>query len=237
MATSSARPGTECDSVPEELGQHVHLPAGLGPAPFGILARMAITVRPLTIETFGDLDGLFTRDQGNDASWCWCMHFRTSGSDSLGRGHGEENRTRLEALTAASNLAPGLVAYDGDDAVGWVSLGPRADYPRVDRSRLMAPVDDVPAWVIACFVVAANRRGQGIGHLLLEAAIGFARSNGAVAIEGYPRVESDGRVSTPYTHAGTPALFERAGFFTVAERRTAPGTTPRLVMRLELATA
>ena len=195
---------------------------------------MAITVRSLTVDTFGALDGLFTREQGNDASWCWCMHFRTSGADSLRRGHGQENRTRLEALTAASSLPPGLVAYDGHDAVGWVSLGPRTDYPRVERSRLMAPVDRVPAWVIVCFVVAASRRGQGIGHVLLEAAIDFARSNGAVAVEGYPRAESDERVPTPYAYAGTPALFESAGFVTIAERRAAPGTTPRLVMRLEV---
>jgi hypothetical protein len=37
---------------------------------------------------------------------------------------------------------PGLIAYEDDRPVGWISLGPREDYEKLARSPVMKPVDD-----------------------------------------------------------------------------------------------
>ena len=63
---------------------------------------------------------------------------------------GGTGRTRRPARTASSSRrrrkeqdhAPGLVAYEDDAVVGWVSLGPREDYERLAFSKVLAPLDD-----------------------------------------------------------------------------------------------
>ena len=51
--------------------------------------------------------------------------------------------------------APGLLAIEGDDAVGWCQVTPRADVPALDRPWRLRAVDDVPVWSISCSAVAA----------------------------------------------------------------------------------
>ena len=40
---------------------------------------------------------------------------------------------------------PGLLGYHDGRAVAWVSLGPRGDYAKLERSAVMKRVDDQPA--------------------------------------------------------------------------------------------
>ena len=191
--------------------------------------------RPLSGDRLGDLAEVFA--DGGDARWCWCASFRVRGRD-FGRS-AERNRAVLEraANRADSGAAepPGLIAYRGGRAVGWVSLGPRADYVRLAHSRVLAPVDDWPVWSIVCFVVARPERGQGIGRALLAAAIEFARERGVATLEAYPLRDDQGRVGAAYAYCGTQAMFERAGFRVVEARRMNRSTAPRPIMRLDLA--
>jgi GNAT superfamily N-acetyltransferase len=83
------------------------------------------------------------------------------------------------------------LAKDGR-AVGWVSLGPREDFERLERSRVRPRLDDIAVWSIVCFVVAKRARRQGVGAQLLDAAIDFARQHGAPALEAYPVDTSTG---------------------------------------------
>lgn len=191
---------------------------------------MPIDVQPLIPERFEDLASLF--EQGGDPRWCWCTYFRSRGRDwtnSTPAG----NRAELAAL-AERDTAPGLIAYDGDRAVGWVSLGPRPDYERLAFSKLMAPIDDAPVWSIVCFVVSRGSRRQGIADRLLAAAIDHARDQGATILEGYPVDTSGGRISAASAYHGTLGMFERAGF-KVIERRQWNTTSPvRPIVRLDL---
>jgi GNAT superfamily N-acetyltransferase len=144
---------------------------------------MTLTIQPLTPARLTDLANLFM--QGGDPRWCWCAYYRVRGpffSGATAAGH----RAVLEAAVedgVAVGRAPGLIAYEGDDAVGWVSVGPRSDYQRLAHSKVLAPVDDTPVWSIVCFVVGRRFRGRGIAHALLDAAIDFARHHGATTIE------------------------------------------------------
>jgi GNAT superfamily N-acetyltransferase len=191
----------------------------------------AIDVRPLTPKRFPDLASLF--EEGGDPKWCWCMYFRTRGRD-WSNSTAAGNRDELKALTKR-DLAPGLVAYRDDLAVGWVSLAPREDYERLANAKILAPVDDVPVWSIVCFVVSRRARGQGVAANLLDSAMEYARSHGATTLEAYPvEVAKGQRIPAANAFHGTLTMFERAGF-TVVERRQWNATTPvRPIVRLAL---
>ena len=94
-----------------------------------------LAVRPLTPAIWPALMELF--QEGGAPSWCWCAFYRTRGSEA-DRIHREENRALLRRLAACRTLAPGLVALRGGRAVGWVSLGPRADFPLETTGRVVA---------------------------------------------------------------------------------------------------
>jgi GNAT superfamily N-acetyltransferase len=182
----------------------------------------ATDVQPLTPDRFADLAALF--EEGGDPKWCWCTYFRSRGRD-WSNSTAAGNRAELEALTKR-DLAPGLVAYRDDRAVGWVSLAPRKDYERLATSKILAPLDDVPVWSIVCFVVSRRARGQSVATTLLDAAIEYARSNGASTLEAYPvEVPKGERIPAANAYHGTLTMFERAGF-AVVERRQWNATSP-----------
>lgn len=154
-----------------------------------------LTIAPLTSDRLGNLATLF--EQGGDPKWCWCAYFRVRSFD-FSKGSKAKHRSVLEAAAAdgtAEGRAPGLVAYDGTEAVGWISIGPREDYERLVHSRVLAPVDDSPVWSIVCFVVGRRSRGRGIARALLAAAIAYAREHGATMLEAYPVESRPGGVS------------------------------------------
>lgn len=190
-----------------------------------------LDIRPLTPERLPDLASLF--EQGGDPKWCWCAYFRIRGFD-FSKGSKARHRAAMESATHESNKAgraPGLVAYQGDEAVGWISIGPREDYERLAHSTVLKPLDDKPVWSIVCFVVGRRSRGAGVATALLDAGIDFAREHGATLLEAYPvEVASGERVRPGDVYRGTLSMFERAGF-TVAERRPTPGGAPRAIVR------
>jgi ribosomal protein S18 acetylase RimI-like enzyme len=189
-----------------------------------------LDIRPLTETTWPDLAGLFR--SGGDPRWCWCQYFRVRGLDWT-NSSAAENESRLRAM-AVSGPPPGLVAYRDDEAVGWVSLGPRASFERLAHSVVLAPVDDRPVWSIVCFVVARRARRSGVARALLDGAIAYARSHGAIALEAYPVDNAGGRVPAASAYQGTLSMFERAGFGVVARRQFNRSSPTRPIVRLEL---
>ncbi len=193
-------------------------------------AVQTVDVLPLTPERFGDLAALFA--EGGDPKWCWCVYFRFRGRDWSNSTAGQ-NRAALEDLTATGR-PPGLVAYQEGRAVGWVSLGPREEYERLAWSKVLAPVDDTPVWSIVCFVVSRRARGRGLAAVLLDAAVAYAREEGATTLEAYPVDAGDGRIPAANAYHGTLSMFEKAGF-QVVERRQYNATSPiRPIVRRSL---
>lgn len=145
-------------------------------------------------------------------------------------------RDRFAALTERSR-PPGLLAMDGDHAVGWLSLGPRSDYPRIERSPATPPVDDLDVWVAACLFVHPKRRGEGVATALLDGAVRAAGDAGVAAVEGYPRGDGGGTPGSMFV--GTVRLFERAGFEVVRPPLDGVPRTysPRWTVRREAAPA
>lgn len=194
---------------------------------------LGLDIRPLTPETWDALADLFS--QGGDARWCWCAWFHRRGSD-WSDSTPDTNRALLRGLVeqGGAGRPPGLVALREGRAVGWVSLGPRESYQRLEHSRLLARVDEQPTWAIVCFVVGRDWRRRGVATALLHAAVAFAREQGARLLEAYPVDDSTGRVPSASAYPGTVSMYERAGFESVALRRAASNTRPRRIMRLAI---
>ena len=117
----------------------------------------------------------------------------------------------------------GLLAYAGGVPVGWCSVAPRQTFRKLSEE---AGEDDAGnIWSVTCFYVSRAFRGKGVADRLIEAAIDYARSNGATVVEAYPVA----RDSPSYRFMGFPDQFEHAGF-------TAAGTMGlrRKVMRLRI---
>jgi ribosomal protein S18 acetylase RimI-like enzyme len=194
-------------------------------------------IEPLTSTTWDALAALFR--EGGDPRWCWCQHWRLRSKD-MAAAKVPELRARLRAQ-AESDQPPGLVAFDGERAVGWVSLGPRTAFERIVRSRVIPTIDDRPVWSIVCFAVSSTARGHGVARSLLAGAIDHARGRGARALEAYPvrlPTAPDGASRAIHPDAaftGTLPLFEKAGFEVVADRASDPSSsTQRVVVRREL---
>ena len=198
-----------------------------------MLGAMAIAIRPFTVDLWPALEDLFARGGDGDAHWCWCMYWRWRAKD-FSSSTVAANRAALRDL-AGRDPAVGLVALDGEQAVGWCSVGPRADYERLERSRTIPRIDEQPAWSIVCLVVRRTRRGQGVARALIEAAVAHAAAHGAPVIEGYPAAVPDGeRIPGNLAYAGTTRLFAAAGFRVVAPTAARTAGTPRVVVRREL---
>jgi GNAT superfamily N-acetyltransferase len=126
-------------------------------------------------------------------------------------GKGAGNRRALRRLTGGS-LPPGILAYDGGEAIGWCAVAPRAAYPYLERSRVLKPLDGQPVWSVSCLFVARAYRRQGLSVALLRAAVGFAREHGARIVEGYPVIPYSEKMPGPFAWTGTHSAFLAAGF-------------------------
>jgi GNAT superfamily N-acetyltransferase len=189
-----------------------------------------IIVLPATPERWPDVEAIFGAKGCSVARGCWCMHYRRSGSaPSLAKvaSRSKAYRAGLKALVDGGS-PPGLIAYRGTVPVGWVSLAPRAEFVRLERSPVMKPVDDVPVWSIICFVVPAEHRGQGVARALLQGAIAYARDHAATVIEAYPVDKADPSKADAMWF-GAKSMYDHAGFKEVARRKPT-----RPIVRLNL---
>jgi len=194
---------------------------------------VALEIRPISGELWSGLEELFRQRGSSDAHWCWCMYWRWRAKD-FASSSVASNRAALRALVDG-DPAPGIVAIEDGRVVGWCSVGPRADYERLERSRSIPRLDDDPTWAIVCFVVGRASRGRGVARALLDGAVAQASAHGAPAVEAYPAVVPAGaRLSTSAAYTGTLGMFLEAGFRIVSETDSRTGAFPRVVVRRDL---
>jgi GNAT superfamily N-acetyltransferase len=191
---------------------------------------VSIEVVPAAAARFDDL-AMMLGPRNPDSSVCWCLSHRVDSKTNrelVGRARGEYVRK----LTRRA-VAPGVLAYDGAEVVGWAAVAPRSELPFA-RSTKIPHVDDLPVWSVWCIRVRPGHRGKGISHHLLAGAVAYARSKDAPAVEGYPVDNRGDKVDLTMAYVGTRKLFEDAGFTKAADTRAVSGGFPRVVMRLEL---
>lgn len=183
------------------------------------------TIRPAT--SFADVRTM-VGPKNETSNVCWCLSYRIPNAlnrELVGPARGEYVRKLCRR-----KVPPGVLAYQGDEVVGWAAVAPRSE-TTFAHSRRIPHVDDVDAWAVWCIRVRPGHRKQGISHALLAGAVEFAREHGAPAIEGYPVDNRGEKVDLTMAYVGTKALFEKAGFTQAAETTSRLAGFPRVVMR------
>jgi GNAT superfamily N-acetyltransferase len=218
-----------------------------------------LTIIPANRATWADLTAIFgTIDSGRcncqrfkTRGWFW-----DQATDEQRRAR---LREQVNCDNPDATSTTGLVAYladgsqnlddeprdladerdEGDEEargvpVGWVAVEPRTEYPRlldlptVWRGRHEDKQDD-GVWSVTCFVVRKGYRRRGITYALAAAAVGYARENGARALEGYAmRTQPGKEITWGELHVGAVQAFADAGFTEVSSP-----SVRRVVMRVD----
>ncbi len=187
-----------------------------------------IAVHLATPDRWADLEDLFGPQRGGCAG-CWCVWPRVSAAEF--KALGRDGRKQAFRRIIDSGPPPGLLAYDGGQAVGWCAIGPREVYGRFQTAKASRPVegDDVgPTYAITCFYIRNTHRKQGLMAVLANAAVDHAKSLGAKAVEACP-IDPDRPLIWGDGFVGLTPVFEKLGFKEAARR-----SARRPLMRLTL---
>jgi GNAT superfamily N-acetyltransferase len=167
---------------------------------------------------------------------CQCQRYKLRPLEYFAGFPVEERAFRLRQQTdCGHDDAPstsGLVAYRGDEPVGWCAVEPRTAYPHlVANSRVpwvgrTEDKTDDSVWAVTCVFTRAGFRRRGVSYALVAAAVDHARQRGARALEGYPMTTK--QAIDEELHVGILSVFAAAGFAEVARP-----TLRRAVMRLD----
>jgi GNAT superfamily N-acetyltransferase len=172
-------------------------------------------VEPLTAGNFQKLIKLF--GNGSACRRCYCQYWQVGSSylkDSVAG-----NQTKL--LQICQKRPPGLIAInESDQALGWCHVTPRSELGWLASRKFLHPIETSEVafekiWSISCFQVHRAFRRRGITAILIEAAVEFARQEGALVLEAYP-VDATKSRTTVFT--GYATTFARLGFVEMARR-------------------
>jgi hypothetical protein len=86
------------------------------------MVRMAIEVRPAAV--FDDVKTM-VGPKSPDSNVCWCLSYRIP--SKLNQELQKQERGKFVKKLVAEDPPPGVLAYDGDQVVGWAAVHPRAD--------------------------------------------------------------------------------------------------------------
>lgn len=141
---------------------------------------------------------------------------------------GAENKNAMKRLVR-SGVPTGILAYRGEKAIGWCAVAPRQDYPALERSRVLKPIDEQSVWSVACLYIDKSNRGKGVSVEILRAAIRHVKKSGGEILEGYPVEPRKSEIPDVFAWTGIASAFISAGF---AERGRGSETRP--IMRYEI---
>lgn len=130
---------------------------------------------------------------------------------------GEGNKKALRKIVDSGEI-PGILAYQGRNAVAWCSVAPREAYPVLERSRILKRVDDQPVWSVVCFFVDKESRHTGVTLELIKAAIEYVRKQGGSIVEAYPVEPKKSQIPDLFAYHGLASTFRKAGFAEVLRR-------------------
>lgn len=172
-----------------------------------------IVCRELELGLWTQLETLFGKNGA--CGGCWCQWWRISGVEHWNDVKGEVAHFRL-CRQVQEGQAHGVLAYDGDEAIGWCSFEPRSAFPRLQRSPSFKGTPTEGVWFVGCFFIERPWRRRGVADLLLTESLKLMEREGAQVVEACPK-DTHGRAQPDaFVYTGTCAMFERHGFL-VAE--------------------
>ncbi len=171
---------------------------------------------PIRIEAvegrhISDLDALFATDETADR--CWCAWYVVAVKDFHAAGR-DGNRQRFIDTVKEQPLPIGMIAYAGDEPIGWCATGPRSRFYRAVKTPTLKAREgsDDTVWLVPCFYISPDYRGQKVASRLLQAATELAFKNGAEAVEGFPMTGKTKKSSGANFSTGNEHLFSACGF-------------------------
>ncbi len=178
---------------------------------------MAYTTRELSPQTFRDFESIAVK-QGE----CWCMHYQRP--KPIGRKLSSAERKNINRKDKETLVQQGrshaILVYDGKTPVGWCQYGSRDELPRIDAGRnyrkVEPSVEAEKLWRITCFFVDKDHRGKGVAKIALKTALESIKKQGGGIVEAYPVVSKKMAAVAEWRWFGTPSMFRREGFKTVA---------------------
>jgi len=178
---------------------------------------MAFTIRELSSRTFSDFEKIAAKQGG-----CWCMYYQRAKPIRLKSSDPEWkkiNRRDKRALVEKGQSHAVLV-YDNETPVGWCQYGAKEELPRIDAGRgyrkVERPAGAEKLWRITCFFVDRDYRGKGVAKLALNAALESIKKQGGGIVEAYPVVSKKMAAVAEWRWFGTPGMFKKEGFKTIA---------------------
>jgi GNAT superfamily N-acetyltransferase len=184
--------------------------------------KPALVCHPLIGERWADFEQLF--GERGACGGCWCMYWRLR-RPAFEEQKGAGNKEALKWLVSAGEV-PGLLGYLDGKAVGWCAVAPRAEFVRLETSRVLKPIDSVPVWSVTCLFVDKAYRKKGISVALLRAVVDYVREQGGQLVEGYPIEPVKESVPAAFAWTGLASAFLAAGFTEAAR-----GSPTRPIMR------
>jgi GNAT superfamily N-acetyltransferase len=141
---------------------------------------------------------------------------------------GEQNRKSMKQIVDRGET-PGILAYLDRKPIGWCAVAPREKYIRLERSRLLKPIDDQLVWSIVCLLVHKEFRRCGVSIALLRAAADHVRKNGGRIVEGYPVEPRTRNMPDVFAWTGIASAYRRAGFTDKIRRSATRAIMRRIV--------
>ncbi len=165
---------------------------------------MQIETKELTPKLWPAVEELF--GARGACGGCWCMWWRVERGGKLWETTKGAPAKKMFRHLVVSGQARGVLAFVEGKPVGWCAIGPRQDFPRLERVRAYRRADLDGVWSVNCFFIAREFRGRSVARALLRAAVRACRRLGAKLIEGYPVTTTRDGKSLPAAFAWTGPL-------------------------------
>ncbi|MFZ6011785.1 MAG: GNAT family N-acetyltransferase [Bacteroidota bacterium] len=167
-----------------------------------------LTFKSLTTETWKDFEKLL--GPRGACGGCWCMTWRLPKA-TYEKQKGDGNKRAIHNLVKQREQV-GILAFDGDEPVGWCAVAPREKYVRLAKSRVLKPVDEQKVWSVSCFFISKSHRRKGVSIKLLNALLDHARKKKVKILEAYPVEPKDNSMPDVFAWTGFMNSFIKAGF-------------------------
>ncbi|MEU5869531.1 hypothetical protein ABZ815_50800 [Nonomuraea sp. NPDC047529] len=123
------------------------------------MSAPAFRIEPASADHFDDVSIMLAPTRPGTTA-CWCLSHRID--PAVNRELGPDARPGYMRRLCRQPVAPGVLAHDVDEVVGWASVAPRAGVYSIARnSRIPKLDDDLAIWSIWCLKVRAGHCGRG----------------------------------------------------------------------------
>jgi hypothetical protein len=194
-----------------------------------------LRIEKLTDKNFADYESLTSCEAGG----CYCAFWHGKWKsveewDARKKEKPLENR-ELIRMKVGFGFHVGVVVYEGNEAIAWVSVGPLPDtywtWKRV--AKLGTEASSIAG--ITCITVAKERRSQKMQPAILRALTAYGKEQGWTAIEGYPfEEEAYAKHGKAIAWPGNAEGFRNADFEKIEPHWLSQADYPRAIYRKSL---